>query len=499
VVWNSARGRPFESSIEVSNYLADHLSLVLALLAPLYWIWPDVRLLLAVQAFVLALGAYPVYRLARADGVEERPALLFSLLYLVYPALGFINRFDFHAEALVVPLLLAALAMWRAQRFGWASLWLILALSCREETGLVVAGLGLVLAIRARGLERRLAWQWMVIGLVWSLLGMGVVMPHLRGQPSDTFLSCFQHLGPSYGAALARLVRDPLGVVRDSWSGLTPVKATFLPRLLLPLAFLPLLAPGCLVPLLPSLVPAVFSRCIPHSTIYYQYTAPMIPILFWGGIRGFCRLERFLVARLGGGRKLRFGPREGLLMLMVLGTLAALAWDPPGWKEIGGKGFYPVGRPRRLANREAFREVAALIPPDAPLAADNFLGPHFAHRRQFYFWGAGESWRADYILVNLATLSPGSGAGRQQLDSLERILAYPLYRHQGAPPAGVLLIDRGYPLEDRPQPLAPYGVRYWREGFLLLVRNDPPDKQLHLQILREVEQRRQAGQTPGSP
>lgn len=495
VVWNTSQGRPFASSIEVRNYLADHLSLILALLAPFYWIWPDVRLLLAFQAVALALGAYPVFRLTREETGDERLGLLLALVYLLYPALGFMARFDFHAEALVTPLLLAALWQWRARRTGLASLFLVLALLCREETGLVIAGLGLVWALREKGPERRLAGQWAIIGLAWSLLGMGLVMPHLRGGPSDTFQACFQHLGPSYGGALLGLLRDPWGAVAGSWAGLVGYKATFLPRLLLPLAFLPLLAPLLLLPMLPAVAPAFFSRCLPHSTIYYQYTAPLIPFLFWAAAVGCHRAEGWLVRLLqkGGAGGARQAPSPGepagpaagarhapprqkpggaptagrviLALLLLLGTAGALLWDFPWWKPVEGPGLYAVGRPGAPPNQAAFREAAALIPPDAALAAGSTLAPHFAHRQEIYLFPYWESWRAEYILLDLAAGPPAAAA---DYDRLLQVL--------GRPREGV-------------DPLfgTDYGVRYWRDGILLLQRGYAADPAVQEKVVREVE------------
>jgi uncharacterized membrane protein len=480
VVWNTAQGRPFESSIEVRNYLGDHLSLILALLAPLYWVWPDVRLLLVFQAVVLALGAYPVYRLAREELSDERVGLVFALAYLLYPAVGFIVRFDFHAMALVAPLLLAGLWCWRSRKTSLALLWFLLALLCREEIGLVLAALGVILALRSRGSERRLAWLLGAIGLVWTILGMGFVMPYLRGQPSDTFVACFDHLGASYGEGLLRLVRDPFGALGDSWQGIAGYKATLLPRLLLPVAFLSLLAPGLLVPLLPSLLPAVFSRCLPHSTIYYQYTAPMIPVVFWAAIVGFRRAE-------GGLRRLLRRTRASgvlrgvLLLLVLLGTASALVWDFPLWKPVQGPGLYAVGRPEPRANDAAFYEAAALIPPDATLATDNHLGPHLAHRRAFYFFPYFEAWRADYILVDLQD-DPSRADVRGQ--TLERLLGCsamdPAQRFSG--------LARDYcGVQPNDFVWYAYGVRYWQDGILLLQRGWPVNPVLHMQVRDALE------------
>lgn len=476
-MWNTAQGRPFASSIEVRFYLADHLSLILGLFAPLYRAWPDVRLLLCLQGSSLALGAYPVYRLARRTAPVPT-GLLFPLLYLLYPALGFIVRFDFHAEAFATPLLLFGLWLWEEARYAPASLALLLALSCREEVGLTIALWAALEALAARGQERRLALCWIAIGTSWTILGMGLVMPHLRGGPSDTFVACFRHLGPSYGAALFRFLRHPLATLRESWQGLGAYKATLLPRLLLPLAFLPLLSPLSLLPLLPGLLSSLFSRCLPHSTIYYQYTAPMIPFLFLGGIRGFA----WAVSRARRGKGF-------LVLLLLAGTAAALVWDFPWWKPVEGPGLYPVGRPDCPENLGAFREAAALVPADAAVAADNHLGPHFAHRERFYLFPYGESWHADFVLVDLTRADPDE---RPYRETLRTLLVYPFYRHRGGPER-ILLLDGPYPVEEVSSPWGSFGVRYFDQGILLLERGYPPDRALHEAVLRG------AIRTGGSP
>ena len=53
--------------------------------APLWWLWPSPDLLLTVQAIAVALGALPVFWLARKHLGSERAALGFALVYLLYP------------------------------------------------------------------------------------------------------------------------------------------------------------------------------------------------------------------------------------------------------------------------------------------------------------------------------------------------------------------------------------------------------------------------------
>jgi uncharacterized membrane protein len=65
---STAHGRFLEMTSlqgEQISRLAAHVDPILALFAPLWWIWPSPDMLVAVQAAAIALGALPVFRLGR--------------------------------------------------------------------------------------------------------------------------------------------------------------------------------------------------------------------------------------------------------------------------------------------------------------------------------------------------------------------------------------------------------------------------------------------------
>ena len=67
-VWSTAHGRFLEMTDlqgEQISRLGAHFDPLVALLAPLWWLWPSPSLLLVVQAIGVALGAVPVFLLAR--------------------------------------------------------------------------------------------------------------------------------------------------------------------------------------------------------------------------------------------------------------------------------------------------------------------------------------------------------------------------------------------------------------------------------------------------
>src|SRR5215218_6668797 len=63
VMWNTTHGRPFASTLLQDNRL--HIAPVLALIAPLYVIVPDPRLLLVLQQAGLAGASLPIFFWAR--------------------------------------------------------------------------------------------------------------------------------------------------------------------------------------------------------------------------------------------------------------------------------------------------------------------------------------------------------------------------------------------------------------------------------------------------
>src|SRR3990167_290836 len=64
-IWQWAHFKIPYSSFHDLPWLADHFHLILITLAPFYWIWSDVRVLLIVQAFLVSFGALPLYYLSK--------------------------------------------------------------------------------------------------------------------------------------------------------------------------------------------------------------------------------------------------------------------------------------------------------------------------------------------------------------------------------------------------------------------------------------------------
>ncbi|MEW1634371.1 DUF2079 domain-containing protein [Streptomyces sp. NPDC093801] len=138
------------------NVLGDHFSPVIALIAPLYRLCPGPVTLLVVQAALFALSALPVTRASvRLLGPARGLALgaAYGLSWGIQRAVDF----DFHEICFAVPLLAFALEALLARRWRAALAWGLPLLLVKEDLGITLAALALVVAVRARPADRRAA------------------------------------------------------------------------------------------------------------------------------------------------------------------------------------------------------------------------------------------------------------------------------------------------------------------------------------------------------
>ena len=126
---------------------AAHVDPILVLFTPLWLVWPSPTMLLTVQAIAIALGALPLFWLARKHLGDERAALGFALAYLLYPATQWLTLSEFHPVALACPLLLYAYWFLDEDRLAPFAAFAVLAAMTKEEVPLVIAGLGAWYAI----------------------------------------------------------------------------------------------------------------------------------------------------------------------------------------------------------------------------------------------------------------------------------------------------------------------------------------------------------------
>ena len=366
-VWWTAHGHPLQMTNlhgEQSSRLAAHVDPILAIFGPLWWIWPSPDLLLVAQAVALALGAWPVFLLARKQLGSPRAALGFALAYLLYPATGWLTLNEFHPVALATPLLLLAFWYLDNDRLLAFAVCGVLAAACKEEIALVVAGVGVWYALsRRRWLE---GGAIAALGVAWSAVAIAVVIPHYHATGESDFYGRYSEVGGSAAGIVKTTFTHPGRILEAAFSARD---LRYLLELVAPLAALCVLAPLVLIAALPELAVNLLSATQTQTSIHFHYTAGLIPPLVIAAVFGAKRIP---------GRAV---PVAALVVVAAL--LGNYRLGPiPGWRHVPGGERFQATAARVTAHDRVAARALRLIPKSAVVSATNTLGAHLSARRR---------------------------------------------------------------------------------------------------------------------
>jgi len=236
-----------------------------------------------------------------------------------------------------VPLLACSLSALICGRRRAAALWALPLVFVKEDQGLTVAAIGIVMIMLARrdagrqGAGRHgrdlcgpllIAW-----GLGWSYLAVTVIIPH--------FNSAHKYPYWSLGGAATAGGHFALGTLAGQLFAASPAKLPTVALILLVTAFLAVRSPIALVA-----IPGLVLRFIATDSAYWgtawHYNATVMPIVFVAAIDGLARIRaarmRGTASRLGLAM-LRHGPAA---MLAICGALAfqfplSNLWNPQAY------------------------------------------------------------------------------------------------------------------------------------------------------------------------
>lgn len=428
-MWNTLHGRFLERTLDgrQAPRISEHLEPILLPLSLVYLVWDDVRAILILQTLALALGALPVFWIARwvlrqapaADGPPAREALaewlalVFAAAYLLMPALQAANIADFHADPFVVAPLLFAFwyATQRRYRPMWA--WALVAMATKENLPTLTAMLGLYVvaadpgwraALRPRGplvdrLRRGLRGGALhglaltAVSLTWFYVATFlIVAPQAR--------AVYGTDGPIYLASrYVEFEGGPGGLVRAVVDLLRqPVRLDYLAGLLASVGWLALLAPEYLLLGLPIWVANTLSSFPGQFSGEQHYSAPLAPALLIAAIFGARRLR----ALIAGGIGFRVSPKvSNATLVSALIGLWLLGWS--AGQQID-RGWTPLSRffdwPQRTTHHQVLDRLLAEIPAEAAVSATPAVHPHLAHRAKIYLYPIVAD--ADYVLVDVS-------------------------------------------------------------------------------------------------
>ncbi|MBK6812306.1 MAG: DUF2079 domain-containing protein [Sandaracinaceae bacterium] len=382
-----ARGDLYDPIVG-AHVLGLHLSPILLPLGLLGLLFGQVPVLLLAQTLSTGLAAQGLARLG-AQRLGSWGALT-GLVFALHPNVGHVLSYEFHPGTLALaPLVGSLLALDRgdARAFVWATLGV---LACREDLAAITALTGLVALLQPRSPAMRAAGRGVFMGsLLWLVVFVGMVAPRFAPAAGGSLDAHFGHLGGSFGSALAAVFTQPAAVLAHLTQ---PDKLSYLPRVLAPLLFLPLLAPRFLLPALPVLGMLMLSQFETTTQLRSHYLTPAVPALVWAAVHGFAQVKPHWQRQVG---VVVLGATLVTFVLAGVGPLSLRFFAP----------YY-----REDARTEAGRAVLAVIPPDASVQAPDVLLPHLAERQTVHRAAPPER-RVDFWVLDVSHRDRYAGQG----------------------------------------------------------------------------------------
>ena len=378
VAWNTAHGYWFWDAVQGLNYLGDHFSPIHLLVAPIYRLWPDAMTLLVIQSAAIGSAATALYLICVQLFGRQREAILLTTLFAFNVYVHRVSAFDFHPVAFGIPIFLWALYCIETRRFAHAIALMCLAAGVEETLIPPIFGLGAYIFLFHRQ-HRTIGLMVMLAACVYFLAVVKVFMPFFLQEDRLTHIGRFSNLG---GGTLSEIVvsilRNPLIPLREM---LTPVaKIKSMTVLLMSVWLLPLLAPRQLILLVLPVTLMVIGNFEPQWRLYYQYSAPALPFLFFAAAHGLLRLHTLATTlpyryRLSGSA-IDAGLAVGVAVV-VFGFYAKvrhLYYDSAA--------AVPV---------EAIAVMVRQVPAAADVCANQHIVPHLANRYRVTMFGRNRS------------------------------------------------------------------------------------------------------------
>jgi uncharacterized membrane protein len=346
------------------NFFAHHVNPITLLFVPAYWLGAGPHFLYLIETIWMALGAVPVWLLARDRLGHSWLGVALGAAFLLNPTLEWINWFQFHPDALMITPLLFAYWLARRRRWGWFAIAVAAALACKEDAALAVAVLGLLLLLRG---ERRAGLITAAAGVGWFLIATDVIIPLAGGGTGPYYYQqFFPGFGDSAGEILRNLIFHPSRILHLATES---DRLTYYQQVLSPVAFLPLAVPLVLAIGAPQVLVNVASGHAPTHDARFQYTAIILAAVFLATVEAIALLGRAP------------GARRFLVGLVAATALATnVAWSPSPLGVHYHTGIWVKPQPRLTA----VNRVIDLLPGDASVSATASILPHLTHRVAAY-------------------------------------------------------------------------------------------------------------------
>ena len=374
-IWQYSRFQWPYNTVKERFILGDHLTLTIPLLAPLFWIWNDVRALLIFQAVWVSCSVFAVYKLIRLRKFSPFTAVSLSVIYSLFYGIQYGIFFDFHPVLLATGLIPWMLYFLESKRTKLFLVSLIALLLTQENMGLALASLGCIYLFHKQ--YRKKAVFFVIGGIVFSLLAAKII-------------ALFSPVGFQYTPQIHLKLSEFFNSQEKQQVWLYTMSA---------FSFLPLLSPGAMAAIVFDLAQYFitgpeFSRM---WSPFMHHRAILAPFVLLGTLDVLGVLKQKIKV-------------EYLVVVLVLSAMFQQYYFHFPLNKLTKPVFWKT-EPWEIDNTT----MLATIPRDIAIATQQSLIPRLSHRKEIYLawprehdypgcvqpcWWLDFNKNADYLLID---------------------------------------------------------------------------------------------------
>ena len=393
-VWNTSQGRFFSLSGNTGTVsrIGLHADLLLALLAPLFWLWPKVEVLLILQSFIVGFGALAVYLIGKSVLGNRMKAVTVSFAYLINAGVMWSVMYDFHPVTLAATFLLFAFYFALEKRDNWLFLFLILSLLTKESVGMFVFMIGLFIYFLQK---RRIGLLVSILGALWTVSMIYWLMPK------------FSVVGEHWAWGWFRFKNSKQLFDRV----FSPESEVYLKILFKQFGFLPLAGLPLILLSAPDLALNMLSAQGQMRSIFFHYDALVVVGLVLAAIYGWKILDKLFIKNM----HLQWIP--GIVMLaFALRTnyhYSPLPYTPSHWRPM-----YEI-----TETDKEFDSILKKIPIEASITSSSEIRPHVTHRENSFNL-PNMVGKTDYVaIIDQNRIVGDHGPKKFEMELIERLIA----------------------------------------------------------------------------
>jgi uncharacterized membrane protein len=378
------------------SILGDHFSPILAVLAPLYWIWNNPQVLILAQAALFACTVPFVWLFTRRSLGSVIAAYLVAFAFGISWELQEASAAGFHEVGFFVPLCALMLERYQAGRLRQAVIVAAVLLLVKEDAGYVVAMFGLIVLL---GRSRTPRQRWVGAGLLAGGAAVAQLVLHLwipaMGGRSDYYWYWTRlSTTPSMKDAVLRVILHPAYAAQVATT--PPVKVSTFWWLVLPPLLMCFGSPLVLLAA-PLVAERAFSNDPGHWGLGPHYNAFLAPILVLAAVDAVRRLTAFAPEN-----RALLARRAALAWALAIAVIAA--WT--SWTTFPlGQALRPSGW-QSNALQQAQDAAVAIIPNGARVEADDNVSTHLSSRTDVVLLDQTPHLREWVLLQDVATEFP---------------------------------------------------------------------------------------------